>query len=228
MRIGRKTFRYIRWNRLSQRGKWIRITSLALAGLCVALVVVSVKMITEKNRLDEQARQNTQALLAAAQTTPTLEPTQTPGIQETPSPTITPRPVVLNDVDGYSVIAKVSIDKLELELPILSQATDDALNLAPCLFIGPSKPNDAGNMVITGHNKKDGSQFGKLKELKNGDTVTLMDKWGDVFNYEVYAIETIKPDDMAALEQYEGEHGLALVTCTSNGNRRVLFRCRQI
>lgn len=228
MRITRKRWHRIPWRKLNKRGKAIRILIPVLAGLCVALVVISVNMFAEEDRLDDQARQETQALLIAAQTTATLEPAQTPDTKETPLPTVPSRPAVLQDVDGYSVIAKVSIEKLELELPILSQATDDALKLAPCLFIGPQNPNDVGNMVITGHNNKDGSQFGRLKELKEGDIVTLMDKWGDTFTYEVYDIETIKPDDMASLEEYEGERALALVTCTSNGNSRLLLRCRLV
>ena len=74
-------------------------------------------------------------------------------------------------------------------------------------------------MLVTAHNNKDGSHFGKLKELTEGDTVRLMDKWGDTFSYEVYDIETITPDNVAALEEYEGEKALLLLTCTSNGNR---------
>lgn len=216
------------WKALGSRGKRIWLISAMLAALCVALVIASVNMLNAQEQEKALARQNTDALSLTAQTiaSPTLSPVES--AQITPIPAETPRPIVLQDVGGYEVIAKLFIAKLELTLPVIGQTTDEALKVSPCLFSGPVSPDDAGNMVITAHNNKDGSQFGLLKNLKTGDTVQLMNKWGDAFTYEVYDIETITPDDVAALEEYEGEKALSLLTCTSQGNKRLLLRCRMI
>lgn len=137
-----------------------------------------------------------------------------------------PPPVVLEDMEGYPVIARLTIERLSLELPVLAEVGDAALKVAPCLFAGPSSPTYPGNIVITGHNYRDKSHFGRLSELEKDDAVILMDKYGEVFCYEVYETLTIGPGDIEALETYEGEYGLALVTCADRGKNRLLVRCR--
>lgn len=217
----------IPWRKLSKLGKQISLLSFVLAGLCVTLLVMSVSYFIGLPDAAPDGDDQAGALLLAAQIMPTSSPIVNSSLPIAGS-TATPRPVVLQDVDGYSIIAKLSIEKISLELPIIGETSDEALKVAPRLFSGPATPADDGNMVLTAHNNKDDSQFGRLNELEKGDTVTLMDKWGDTFSYEVYDIETITPDNVAALEEYEGERALALLTCSSNGNRRLLLRCRMV
>ena len=224
MRTTRKRYRFTAWRKLSTRGKQIRLLSVVLPVLCIALAVVSIHYLNLREKEQSAVTaENTKRLLQEA-----LVTQEAPSTPEVIVPQSTPRPIVLQDVDGLPVIAKLSIEKLELELPVLGETTDALLKIAPCLFIGPSSPADDGNMVVSAHNDRAGVQFGRLDELKSGDTVTLMDKYGDIFTYEVYDIETITPDDVAALDVYEGDRALWLLTCTSNGNRRLLLRCRMV
>ena len=44
--------------------------------------------------------------------------------------------------------------------------------------------------------------------------------------YVVYDIESVDPDDLAALESYEGDLGLTLVTCNNHGKERRVVRCK--
>jgi sortase A len=132
---------------------------------------------------------------------------------------------VLQDVDGYSVVAKLTIPRLELELPVLAECSDAALKVSVCRLTGPLQPGDAGNLVLTGHNYRSGAHFGRLDELEAGDEVTLMDVWGTEYQYLVSETVTIKPDDIEALSTYEGARALALLTCTQRANRRLLVRC---
>ena len=122
----------------------------------------------------------------------------------------------------------LSIEALDLELPVLGDSGDAALEVSPCLYAGPDSPEFEGNIVITGHNYKNDSHFGRLDELKDGDTITYTDKWGDMYRYEVYDREAIAPDQIVALEEYEGDRALSLLTCTQNGKNRLLVRCRLI
>ncbi len=133
---------------------------------------------------------------------------------------------VLQDIDeDHAVIAKLTIPKLELELPVLAECSDAALEISVCRLTGPSEPGGTGNMVITGHNYRSGAHFGRLDELEEGDTITLMDIWGKQFSYRVSEVTVIKPDDIEALDKFEGEYALALLTCTQHANRRLLVRC---
>lgn len=126
---------------------------------------------------------------------------------------------------GYSVIARLDISSLDIHLPVLSKTSDKALKISICHYKGPS-PGEKGNLVITGHNYRNGAHFGKLDKIKTGDTATVTDTEGGAYTYEVYNIEHIKPDDAAALDntRYAGE--LSLLTCEARGNRRLLVRCR--
>lgn len=79
--------------------------------------------------------------------------------------------------------------------------------------------------MITGHNFANGAHFGRLDEFDEGDEVAVSLPDGSVYRYTVYNKQEIKPDDVAALDEVEGDHVLTLMTCTSHGNRRLLVRC---
>ena len=124
--------------------------------------------------------------------------------------------------------ARLSIEALALELPVIAEVSDAALEVAPCLYAGPSSPEYDGNIVVTGHNYRNDAHFGRLDELKEGDIVLLTDRYGEAFRYEVYDMETIAPDEVSALEDYEGTRALSLLTCTTGGRDRLLVRCRMM
>lgn len=171
--------------------------------------------------------QSTPLPLEAAQqiTPPSLPVSATPQPEATHQPE-PPRVPVLEDVGGCPVMARLAIEEIGLELPVIAELSDEALKTAPCLYAGPSIPEDAGNIVIVGHNYRNDSHFGRLDELGTGAAVRLTDRYGEVYDYEIYDIQTIAPDETYALEDYEGEHGLALITCTTSGKNRLLVKCR--
>jgi len=129
--------------------------------------------------------------------------------------------------EGYEVIGKLIIDKINISLPVISKYDTTALGVSVCYYKG-ALPGQDGNMVITGHNYANGAHFGKLDKLKIGDKVVLNTPDGEKYSYTVYDIETVKPDDVASLSKYEGQKALTLLTCTSNANRRLLVRCKII
>lgn len=198
--------------------------ALILAGLSGLLVIAAVIVgITIYNE-GVSAQQEAQKLLEQyEQETVAVTPAETSDEYERPE-----SPESHHDkaytLSGYSVIAKLSIEKLDLELPVISQTDDKALKVSVCHFSGP-EPGEAGNMVITGHNYRNGAHFGRLDEIKQGDLV-MIEAQGKSYRYEVYETDTIKPDDVAALDVYQGEYALTLLTCTSHGNRRFLVRCK--
>jgi len=85
-------------------------------------------------------------------------------------------------------------------------------------------PGAPGNAVIAGHldDKKGRAAFWRLRELKVGDTVTVVDQAG---KQQVFAVIEVAsyPYDQAPLNKIFGfdlEHDLNLITCTGRWNSK--------
>lgn len=121
-------------------------------------------------------------------------------------------------VEGYGYIGFVGIPSLGLELPVMDKWDMERLKLSPCRYWGDMY---TGDLVVMAHNYN--SHFGKLSQLKAGDSVTFTDMDGFTANYEVVAVEIL--DAMASREMTSGEFDLTLFTCTFGGENRVTVRC---
>ena len=145
------------------------------------------------------------------------------GYAQPDAPEVDPKDALVS-VPGYDVIGKLRIEKIGVELPIISKTTTNALKVSVCWYSG-ALPGQPGNMVITGHNYKSGAHFGKLDQLKRDDEIVFDGPDGKVYRYRVVEMETVTPDNAAALDKDEGEYTLTLLTCASSGNRRLIVRC---
>ena len=200
------------WNR--KAGKLL----LCLSGaLLIAAVVAGLIIYRDGNT----AAQNAERLLAEYEQELTEQRTPIPATATTLLPAPAPTPWTY---EGYEVIGKLTIEKIEQELPIIGETNRQALRVS-CSYYQGALPGEKGNMVITGHDYANGSIFGHLNKLGDGDIVELSTPYS-TYAYEVYATEVITPDDVEALDEYEGDTVLTLMTCTSHGNRRLLVRCR--
>lgn len=125
------------------------------------------------------------------------------------------------------VIGILEIPELDEELPIIGQWSYKLLKISICRYKGPD-PNEDGNLVLIGHNYKNGSHFGRLNKLSVGSELYLTNaSTGERLRYVVYQIKSIAPDAFSALKSYEGDAGLTLMTCKDNGTNRLLVRCEQ-
>ena len=122
------------------------------------------------------------------------------------------------NIDGRSYIGVLDIPALELSLPIISEWSYDALQIAPCRYSGSTYLD---NLVIAGHNYR--SHFASLPQLQPGDTVTFTDMDGNVFSYAVSSLETLSP--YAVSDMTSGDWDLTLFTCTVGGQSRLAIRC---
>ena len=127
----------------------------------------------------------------------------------------------VQNLDGRDFIGMLEIPALNLELPIVSQWSYDALRQAPCRYTGSAYQD---NLVIAAHNYQ--SHFGSLQKLAEGELVRFTDVDGNVFEYEVAVRETLPPT--AIEEMTSGEWDLTLFTCTYGGQYRVTVRCEKI
>lgn len=128
------------------------------------------------------------------------------------------------EYQGYTVLGKLTIDRINLSLPVLDKSDAAALSISICHYKGPM-PGENGNMVITGHNYANGAVFGSLDKMEIGDSVVLETPDGTKYTYTVYDIEKVNPDDITSLNVYEGKMALTLLTCANNANKRLLVRC---
>ena len=143
---------------------------------------------------------------------------------------ITLDPVYLNDntstpegempvieIDGYGYIGVLQIPSLDLTLPVISDWSYPALQIAPCRYEGSTYD---GGMVIAGHNFD--SHFGKLSQLEPGDEIKFIDLSGHTFTYAVAETEVLEAT--AIEEMVTGGWDLTLFTCTLSGQTRFTVR----
>lgn len=124
---------------------------------------------------------------------------------------------------GYGVIGKIEIPAISLEYPILDRATPSSIELSVAYLYGV-QPNEIGNMVIVGHNYRNGSFFGNNDRLKIGDKVYITDNSGTRIKYNIYNIYETSPDDSDYMERdTNGKREISLSTCTDNSKARLVI-----
>lgn len=144
--------------------------------------------------------------------------------EETTAPTETTEgseEMTVVTIDGRDYIGYLNIPELELELPVIAKWSYDLLQIAPCRELGSTKTDD---LVIAAHNYQ--THFGRLKELKKGDSITFTDMDGVVSEYELSKLETVDPHKVEYV--HNSGHDLVLYTCTFGGEFRVVAFCDRV
>lgn len=121
-----------------------------------------------------------------------------------------------------SDICWIEIDSADVALPVvgsddnyyLTHNLDGEYSIYGTLFFHNDYPN-----VIYGHNMRDGSMFGKLSQVCEGDAVTVL-KGDDEYSYIVVDI-LLLDDRYVPNENWYQASSLYLSTCDGDG-RRVL------
>ena len=131
------------------------------------------------------------------------------------------RPMPEIQVDGISYVGYLSIPALNLELPVISESTEQNLEIAPCRFFGTVYQKD---FVIGGHRYR--RHFRKLSTLGYGERLSFTDVEGNVYIYEVAECEALEPNQAEYL--CSGDWDLSLFTCTPGGMTRVVLRCLRV
>lgn len=138
----------------------------------------------------------------------------------------------ITTVDGvtYSVDSFITIPKIGISYPVLSETSDKLLEISVNRYWpepNKLKPNEVGNYCIVGHNYRNGKMFGRLSELEDGDIVQLADTTGRTVQYQVYRKYVVEPTDTSCTSQLtNGRRELTLITCTNYGTQRLIVKCR--
>ena len=118
------------------------------------------------------------------------------------------------NVEGNDYMGYLSIESINLEVPVMRDWDYDKLEIAPCRQKGEVAN---GDLIIAGHNFK--SQFGRLREIKSGDAIYFTDTKGNENLYNVVNIGVIDEDSADRLNN--SKYDLVLYTCTDSGKERV-------
>lgn len=130
-------------------------------------------------------------------------------------------------IEGYKVIGIIRIPTINLKYPILETTSKETLNLSITKFWG-NKINEIGNVTLAGHNNLNGTMFGKLKKLEEGDIIELTDIQNVTLKYKVFKKYVIDPNDITViLPEEEGVREVTLITCTNGNKNRLIIKARQ-
>lgn len=120
-------------------------------------------------------------------------------------------------IDGREYVGVLCIPSLKLVLPVIGNWSDSNLKIAPCRYEGSAYQD---NLIIAGHNYT--AHFGRLGNMREGDTVIFTDMDGNVFTYKMTEWEILKSADIEGMEK--GDWDLTLFTCTLGGKSRITIR----
>jgi sortase A len=102
----------------------------------------------------------------------------------------------------------MSIDKLDIHVPVFNGTDDLTLNRGAGRIIGTARVGETGNLGIAGH--RDGF-FRGLKDSAVGDRIQLKTVHGEI-HYAVSSIDIVDPEDVSVLAPTV-EDTITLVTC---------------
>lgn len=130
--------------------------------------------------------------------------------------------------NNYVMIGYIEIPSISIKYPILEQETVSSLEQSVAVRY-PTNPelNKKGNVVIVGHNYRNGMFFSNLKKVSTGDKVYITDINGQKLTYTVYEKYETTAEDVAYITRDVGENiEITLVTCTDNSKARIVVKAK--
>lgn len=131
------------------------------------------------------------------------------------------------EIEGYKVVGKIQIPKINLESYILSETNSKTLNISLTKLCG-LEINEVGNFCIAGHNYNS-KMFSQIKKLEIKDSIILTDTYDNSTTYEVYDNFQVSPKDVSCLSQDTGgDREITLITCTKGAIKRIIVKAIEI
>ena len=129
---------------------------------------------------------------------------------------------------GFTVVGRMEIPKIDLDLPVLERATKNSLEQSIGVLMGPGL-NQVGNTIIVGHNFRNGTFFSRNSELENGDEIYITDTAGTRIEYTIYNIYTTSSEDSDYITRdTAGKREISLSTCTEDSRYRLVIWAREV
>ena len=122
---------------------------------------------------------------------------------------------------GFNAIGTIEIPKTGVSYPILQDPpTPKKLETAiVALYPQDAVLNTVGNVVLVGHNYRNGQFFSNNKKLANGDRIYITDLYGNKVTYIVYNVYQTNVNDTESYNRdTDGKMEITLSTCTDASN----------
>ena len=121
---------------------------------------------------------------------------------------------------GFDSIGTIQIPAINVNYPVLSKTTKKSLETSVALLYPDNVDlNQEGNVVIVGHNYRNGTFFSNNKKLKIGDKINITDAYGKKITYIIYNIfEANQSDTSFYNRDTNGKREVTLSTCTDASN----------
>lgn len=129
---------------------------------------------------------------------------------------------------GFVMLGYITIPKTSVKQPILDSVTPDSLNAAvAALYPSNPKLNSPGNVVIVGHNYRNGKFFSDNNKLSVGDKIMIKDNNGTELTYTIYKkFQTTETDTSFYTRDTNGKAEITLSTCTDDSKARIIILAR--
>ena len=130
--------------------------------------------------------------------------------------------------NGFIMIGYIEIPKIKIKYPILEEETVSSLEQSVVVrYPARAKLNEPGNVVIAGHNYRNGMFFSNLKKVAVGDKVNITDQNGKTLIYNIYEIYETTPEDTKYITRNtDGNTEVTLVTCTDDSKARIIVKAK--
>lgn len=143
--------------------------------------------------------------------TPSLQETNDSIKQESPSPTKKPKK---KSYSKFKTIGRIEIPKIDVNIPILEGTSKANLKVGAGHLTGTSELGSIGNAALAAHRSHTyGRMFNRLDEVEIGDKIKITTN-DDSFEYTVYEILVVEPNDISVLYRSREDSVLTLITCT--------------
>ena len=128
---------------------------------------------------------------------------------------------------GFPMIGTITISKTDVNLPILAKVSKESIEVSVAKQYGTDL-NQPGNVVIIGHNYRNGLFFSNNKKLEVGDKINIKDRHGITLTYTIYSkFETNENDASFYDRDTNGKCEITLSTCTDNdATKRLIILAR--
>lgn len=130
--------------------------------------------------------------------------------------------------NGFVMVGYITIPATNVKLPVLDQETPKSLDVAVAVrYPSNAKLNEPGNVVIAGHNYRDGRFFANNKKLAVGDKLSIKDTSGKELTYTIYEkFQTTTEDTSFYNRNTNGAIEVTLTTCTDDAKARIIILAR--
>lgn len=126
--------------------------------------------------------------------------------------------------NGFVVVGYIEIPKINLSYPVLESGSDISLEASVGVMYPPNPVlNAPGNVIVMGHNYRNGKFFSNVNKLSIGDTVIIEDLDGKKLTYTIYDMYEVTPEEVSYItRETNGGTEITLYTCTDDGARRLI------